>query len=639
MPLYGYGAGRRAQLAPGNHRPASKLFDLSMDDFDDIDNLSDLENLNFAKMNSSARPAEAPPANAPQANAPRAGRSQNLQLMSPPDDAEEAPESQYSHSSSQRSYRDRAALAGAGHSESLGASYRGDGGRGQGLSSRNRGGGDHLTALSDDERPPSPRDGGSATLFERHEAPRARAPELHGQEQADHDATGRLDAARAGDWAETPAYKLPPHPKPQGSTTTTRWRRRGRLGLAKPKRGGLGVPSDDSFNSHEMDGASVDASPPGSLGFLASSSSSVDQRPADPRSFVSGHGSMESMEAAYYNNRHHHQQQRGSSASLDEAADAEHTFQASRARAAGRAAGASHGSHEPPPPPPAGAASYESLGSGNPMEISDVSMNSHTQSPERRGALRTPDGPELGARPPREPHSSAGRHEASESRESLQSESARRRAMSPLATHQSRTPGSASRSPERPDAPGESGGSPLRSWNLPPRRGSPQHQQHQHSAVGSTVPEKRAGSSAMDISTRFQEYEKRINDLSPQYRSPRERHRIVAAISRGGDESPAEPLSAGRYEDSRGNHSAERQRMHGSSASLRGSDRHSPAGHHHQQQQSEERPEHRSVGYTSPRQSARRAAASSSSNFEILRGSTPMAPPRTTPPAHQSAEP
>ncbi|KAJ1844228.1 hypothetical protein LPJ73_005235, partial [Coemansia sp. RSA 2703] len=44
--------------------------------------------------------------------------------------------------------------------------------------------------------------------------------------------------------SSTPACKLPPHPV-QGSTVTSRWRRRGRLGLGKPKRADPSLPDEN----------------------------------------------------------------------------------------------------------------------------------------------------------------------------------------------------------------------------------------------------------------------------------------------------------------------------------------------------------------------------------------------------------
>ncbi|KAJ2363989.1 hypothetical protein IW150_006601, partial [Coemansia sp. RSA 2607] len=49
--------------------------------------------------------------------------------------------------------------------------------------------------------------------------------------------------------SSTPACKLPPHPV-QGSTVTSRWRRRGRLGLGKPKRADPSLPDENVHSEH-----------------------------------------------------------------------------------------------------------------------------------------------------------------------------------------------------------------------------------------------------------------------------------------------------------------------------------------------------------------------------------------------------
>ncbi|KAJ2806139.1 Serine/threonine kinase mps1 [Coemansia helicoidea] len=579
MPLYGYGAGHRGkagppagpvlyppppatqQKQPPGRQQGTRLFDLSMDDLDDFDSMSDLENLNYTKI--SSRPVDIPqptPRDAPR----RSSRSPRFRLASPPR----------------------------------------DGGSN----------GSHMTLHSDDDVPPSPPDSRSAaasgTLVERRDGPRSHTPGSHRPADADAaDDTKLGGAAHAASATETPAYKLPPHPTTQGSTVTTRWKRRGRLGLAKPQRNDSGPAADDT--SGHGDGAGLESSPPGPLGFLVSAASAADQRHSDlrlarspPRSVVSGFDSMESIDEAA-------------------SAEADHTFLASRVRLAGRSAASLYGSRESVHPPgsdgsaePARAASLDGSAVGNnTMDISDVSMASGPQSPEPEPAPKPPSSAGSDA-PPKDMQLSAGRRAAAGSREFLQSESARRRAMSPLvgrsrAPIMARSPGA--RTPDGTDP----AGSPKHQWEAPAAHESPRPASQ----------EKRpgpAGEPAMDISTRFQQYEQRLNDVSPHYRSPRERQRILASsFVRSAEDGPAEPASAGSRDDPRSWRDAERQRSHGFAESVRPGDHHGPS--RHLQQQPEERPMAHSAGYASPRLSARRAAvAAADNNFDVLRKTTPV---------------
>ncbi|KAJ2498432.1 Dual-specificity kinase, spindle pole body (SPB) duplication and spindle checkpoint function [Coemansia sp. RSA 1972] len=266
--------------------------------------------------------------------------------------------------------------------------------------------------------------------------------------------------------SETPACKPPVHPKTQASTVTTRWRRRGRLGLAKPKR--FDAPgSDDSVSG---------TSPPNSLDFNASTHSN-ELRPTV-------FGSTESIDSGA----------RHSLVSLDAHADVEHTFQV-RARGAARSAMS---------------ASQETVRTSNDepsqlMDTSDVSMasapRSRPHSPEHATPVEV------------------------------------RRAVSPPVVRQIGSEGV------------EPAGSPKPVW----RHDSPRSakQDVRLSAFGD----------AMDISTRFQMYEKRVSDMSPQFKSPRERQRALA------EHSP-EPSSRGSREEIR--------RPYGSSA-LRNVDGRSPS--------------------------------------------------------------
>ncbi|KAJ2709728.1 hypothetical protein H4R19_004105, partial [Coemansia spiralis] len=479
MPPYGYNGGQREKpglrggpvLYPPHQPPGrqqgSQPFSLPMDDLDDFDNMSDLENLNFTKI--SSRPVDIPQPTP--RDAPKRSRSpRSFRLPSPP-------------------------------------RHIGSGGNSS-----------HMLLHSDDEALPSPPDSRSAaasgTLVGHSDEVPSRTPESHRPAAADAgtaDNTKARDPTQTAGAVVTPAYKLPPHPTTQGSVTvTTRWKRRGRLGLAKPRRNDPVMPGDDNTNSHG-EGAGLRASPPGSLSFLTNSSSSVEQKHSvlrlarsPPRSMVSGYGSMESMEEAM-------------------SAEVEHTFQASRARLAGRSGASLYSSRESVPPPGSdggtgglGAASFDgsAAGNNNSMDLSDVSMASGPRSPERESSSKPPSS--VGSDPsPKDALLSAGRRAAAGSREFLQSESARRRAMSPL-VGRSRAP-VAARSPgsRTPDG-ADQAGSPKHPWEAPAVHSSPRL----------AAQEKRAGPAAepaMDISTRFQQFERRLNDMSPQHRSPRER--------------------------------------------------------------------------------------------------------------------
>ncbi|KAJ2841360.1 hypothetical protein IWW36_006283, partial [Coemansia brasiliensis] len=174
---------------------------------------------------------------------------------------------------------------------------------------------------------------------------------------------------------------------------TTRWKRRGRLGLAKPKRFDSSAPSDD--NSIEIDSSNAGPSPADSLEFMGNSSGSVDQKLGEmrfaerspPRSFASGFGSIESID------------KRNSVVSLDEAVahDVEHTFQGSRTRMAARNSGFLTESQEAVSlgtSTVAASGSYEAKASVRTMETSDISMNSNSQSrpqsPEQSSTARAP---------------------------------------------------------------------------------------------------------------------------------------------------------------------------------------------------------------------------------------------------------
>ncbi|KAJ2157498.1 Dual-specificity kinase, spindle pole body (SPB) duplication and spindle checkpoint function [Coemansia sp. RSA 552] len=611
MSLYGYDSSRgEAQQAKSvypslvpERKPGSRLFDLPpVDDFD-IDSMSDLDNLSFGN---SRRPADMP-----------AGRSQpdgSFQLVSSP----KAGAARSKRASFNASFDEFSLVSGETHIDSRPSNRAG----------QSRAGGQHP---ADGESPGSPGRAGAEALDGHQDATKYYTPASQ-RSQVDAGESTRPPAAAAaakaaGSSMETPAYRMPPHPKTLGSTVTTRWKRRGRLGLAKPKRA-VGGPSDDSTNNG--DGEGIEPSPPSSLDFFAASSGSIDRAPSDgrlamrppsPRSYASGFGSMDSLDGEH----------RSSVVYLDEivAGDVEHTFQGPRSRRAGKGHLSADGSQESIRPAARTAASSHeasaavtAAGHGRPADVSDVSMNSNPRS--------RPHSPAYDKSPPVDANllpSSSGRRVAEtkppgsngrESRDQLLSESARRRAMSPpLGRQRPPVPSPGSRSSEnishRADT---SAGSPMSE--------SPRVQALRFGA-NAVKPEVRLsafGDSAMDISTRFQQYEKRMNDLSPQFRSPRERQRSLNSASRGNgseNSSPDQPpdpsgRNEGRSRPESGNRSSS-HRQHGASSIMRNSDWRNPPV-----QQPNERPGYYGTEYISPKLSARRTAEES--NFDAFRNSS-----------------
>ncbi|KAJ2082656.1 Dual-specificity kinase, spindle pole body (SPB) duplication and spindle checkpoint function [Coemansia sp. RSA 988] len=471
------------------------------------------------------------------------------------------------------------------------------------------------------------------------DADRHRTPASYRLSQTDSDLTeeanvvhGALDSARnnvtaalATSATETPAYKLPPHPKTQGSNVTTRWRRRGRLGLAKPKRAAADGRSDTNVN----DGDGLESSPPNSLDFLAGSSGSIDQKHggvrisrSPPRSFASGYGSIESMDSV-----NHH----GSIGSLDDlaAADVEHTFQASRVRVAGRTvASAMNGSQETILSPANGgtAAFYESSTNGRYMDISDISTTSNPksrpQSPEPPVSASKMDidlSPQNASQEAPSAMHSKGRASMPiniDTKGLYQTESARRRAMSPL-------PGRV-----RPLASAQTSESNS-SENIHQRAASPRSSNslsgHPNSNLSNDNRQRPSqGDSAMDISARFQQYERRMNDMSPQYRSPRERPRLLTSMPQSPEKSPElRSISVReRQRDPRVTENSDALQVQGPSRSLRNKELRSPPEKQQRHQSPEDRPGYFNVEFASPRLSARRAPEN---NFDALRSNTPIA--------------
>ncbi|KAJ2473342.1 Dual-specificity kinase, spindle pole body (SPB) duplication and spindle checkpoint function [Coemansia sp. RSA 2322] len=593
--MYSYESGRSGQAGTRSTRAGysslasgkaatSKLFELSMDDFDDIDNMSDIEHAGF---DVASRPRA-------ESGGKKAGRTLSFdeQVFGKAANAESASSGRQGES-------------GSGY-ERLKPRYDNDG------SSTLLHTGDGPSLLSPEHGPglvlELSQESGYTTKYQ---TPASyRAPQLSSDStakvnfggEAERDSAGGTSTVSRGAWtlalgnsageptnpgeygmAETPALKPPPHPT-QGSTVTTRWKRRGRLGLAKPKRYDPGMPSDDSTQEAEGDGVGFGpSSPPKSMDFLGGggSSSSIDNNPyatrlarsppPPSRSFLSSYGSMES-EAS----------QQRSFVSMDEPApEFENTFHAAHLRHTSKSPPVADGVIQQAP-----RALYDGALASRSMDISDVSMNSNPrsrpQSPDADGSARTPASNASLSRASLGDHSGSGSRrtaelrqaESSDSKDPGPGDSARRHALSPLLgrARPLLNPLPASASSENISQRAELGESPKLQAQSLTRLGSAVY----------PVPalEKRSsayGDSAMDISSRFQQYEKRMKEASPQYhRSPRERTRTVGGLVRSADVSMGDADSS-RGDEAEQQHFAEpkpvSRRLHSASSSARLPDR------------------------------------------------------------------
>ncbi|KAJ2019400.1 hypothetical protein IWW57_005111, partial [Coemansia sp. S610] len=341
--------------------------------------------------------------------------------------------------------------------------------------------------------------------------------------------------------AETPALKPPVHPA-QGSTVTSRWKRRGRLGLAKPKRNDPSLPSEESTQDGDRESMDFGSnSPPKSHEFLGGSSISIDHKPlstqraqSPARSYLSGYGSIDSENS-----------QRQSYVAMDEPVpEFESTFHTARSRYSKSPPDAHSGSAI------AGRMPYESSAQNMAMDMSDVSMNSNPRSrphsPDIDSATKAPTSAGSLSRTSLNDNSGSNSKQASEPRQAEggdvkgygSSNLARRLALSPL-LGRTRPLGSSvgSASSESLGQRAELGTSPKKQI----KRDSP-HLQGPGLVRASTASslEKRSsayGDSAMQVSTRFQQYEMRRKETSPQYRSPRERQRAMGGLVRSADTS------------------------------------------------------------------------------------------------------
>ncbi|KAJ2882801.1 Dual-specificity kinase, spindle pole body (SPB) duplication and spindle checkpoint function [Coemansia aciculifera] len=637
-----------SSLASSKAVAATKPLELSMDDFDDIDKMSDMEHMDFEKTSRT-----------PETRSRVGGR----------DPAVEDQNGVAFHSrraARSHSYDEQAFMVTPSTEGILGRLNAG--GRGYERQTPGYDSGSHSTLLPADGRSllsPEHRYGSALELSQESEymtknitpasyrasqrssdsmAKVRFSSEIQSEQAADmtavratRDSTGYLAEQPTSNeyaMAETPALKPPQHPV-QGSTVTSRWKRRGRFGLAKPKRNDHGLPSEDSTHDGEGDSMGFGSnSPPKSLEFLGESSGSIDHKPfssrhtqSPPRSHLSGLGSLGSENS-----------QRHSFASMDEPApEFENTFHTARPR---------YSSKSPPDVSSGGPADtarvpYESSAQNRSMDISDVSMTSNPRSrphsPDVDSAIKTPASTGSLSRTSFSEHSgSHGKRTAelrqaegggSDAKEYAPSDMARRRALSPL-IGRVRPLGSSvgSASNESLGQRAELGTSP----KMQPKRGSPNSQGHGlvRASTASAL-EKRSsahGDSAMEISSRFQQYEIRMKEASPQYRSPRERQRGLGGLVRSADVSMGSADSS-RAED--GEHyrvdqhppsepKSSSRRINSASSSARMSDKPAVPAY-------DGRPEHHSISNASPRLSARRvAAAATDNNFEALRrGGTP----------------
>ncbi|KAJ2440532.1 hypothetical protein GGF42_007592, partial [Coemansia sp. RSA 2424] len=641
MSLYGssFGSERSSQpgsrstrtaytsLAPSKATPASKLFELSMDDFDDIDKMGDMEHMSFGN------PSQ--PTESRQRAAATNGRDSAALL---------GRRTARSHSYDQQPFKVTPNTPDTG-----------------GMLGRFDSGGSHSTLLSPEHRSGSTLElSQESDYMTKYQTPASYRPtqqqssdstvrvKFDIEAQSEHEADAVPSRASRGSagylaepqmaneyaLAETPAFKPPLHPA-QGSTVTTRWKRRGRLGLAKPKRNDPGLPSDEITNDGNTNYGEGDSmgfgpsSPPKYLELLGGSSSSIDHKPLSSRHAQSPPRSsyLSGSEAG----------QRHSFVSMDEpAAEFENTFHSARPR---------YSSKSPPDlpssggPPDAARMPYESSIQNRSMDISDVSMTSNPRSrphsPDPDSAAKTPASAGSLSRTSLNEHSGSSgkrtaerRHaEGGDAKEYAPSDVARHRALSPF-LGRPRPLGSSvgSASNESLGQRAELAASP----KMQHKRDSPRSQgQAMVRASTASSLEKRSsthGDSAMEISSRFQQYEQRMKDASPQYRSPHERQRHVGGLVRSADVSMGS-ADSGREEDGEHNRldqyappepKSSSRRLNSTSSSARVSDLSAAPAH-------EGRPEHHSANSASPRLSARRVAvAPADNNFEALRrGSTP----------------
>ncbi|KAJ1827397.1 Dual-specificity kinase, spindle pole body (SPB) duplication and spindle checkpoint function [Coemansia sp. RSA 2599] len=640
MSLYSYGAGSGSKeqkdtrparslypsnssssISDGKRPSASKLFQIPVDDFEDIDNMSDLENMNFGNI---GRPLEARTLSLGSGGNSN-GAQKTGNLISGDNDR--------GAMGSRNSSRDMSVEEPAGEPVDMGLG---------------RSGGKH----KDKEQ-------ASMVLgkYESQSKPQSLAAaykSYQGDQDAPLTATIKPGAsaaqAESAGATETPAYKLPPHPV-QGSTVTSRWKRRGRLGLAKPKRCDPGTQSEEHSQSIDGEGSGMGmgVSPPNSIDFMNGSSASIDSKPFDRLA----RSPPRSMGSAYAGSSIDLDSHRNSYLSVDESSigDVEQTFNMSRMQSKNPSLMSS--SNEPLRS--SQGTSYEIPIANRSMDISDVSMNSNSQSrshsPDPISATKTPVGSGVPTKTLlADEFNSTGKRTA-DSRGSdnadnkdgsvpTAGDSARRRAVSPLHSRQRRmvSPSfSGSASAENINQRHDVSGSPRISRNSPI-----------YNVRSAASQEKRSsayGDSAMEIAVRFEQHEKKTAEVSPQYRSPRERPQqpLLGSALRSSDPSQASQTSrsddiGGRQQQYTDQHSMSepkphrygQPKVHSGSSSARLAERHTPTTLSQEQPQSQQiqsssqsredmRPEYFSAGHSSPKLQFARRSAFAENNFDALR--------------------
>ncbi|KAJ2553843.1 Dual-specificity kinase, spindle pole body (SPB) duplication and spindle checkpoint function [Coemansia sp. RSA 1933] len=665
MSMYGYsGLGgneesRQSQTLysslGSSKRPTSKLFDMSIDDIDDM---SDVENMNFTQYSRTAGTTQQARNNGSQSEFGSNSSFHVTASASPPFEKQES-------AAETRSKRSGQSLA-----------FEGD-----------------ERYMSQDMSPQHT--GAAGTEFDdNRDATKYYTPAMHRESQLgpemvtrvrftpdDDDNNNRAESQKAGgvdttdhsaaktSAMETPVFKLPPGIT-QRSTVTSRWRRRGRLGLAKPRRNDPTMATDESNSQQDDEDNPVarmglSESPPSSLNFLPETSAPVQNKPmfasrlarSPPRSYGSAYGSIGSDNSS---------QKRNSYIPMDgiNAADIDHTFQASRTRQeAVHAWDRDNAAEQHEDDAGSGGlrrkrtdnSSYEIPIHRQSLDASDVSMTSNpmsrSQTPDRdsgdvnnsnRGLGKSPNALSAGSASRTSVSSgsgSAGKRsherkvsfEENVSEEPESSESVRRHAQSPLLGGQN-----------RPFVKSSSAGSgPSESFSqVVDRAGSPDVQRT--STAGRMAPsalgnpamtsfslgarhEKRSaahGDSAMEISTRFQQYEKRMNGSSPDFKSPQGWQRGSLSAPRSAELAASVPEQGASgdierpYADAQGSVESKLSYSHRAHSAPRG-DR--VAGRSHVLE--EYAAERRGAGYISPKLSARRAALDN--NFDSLRKASP----------------
>ncbi|KAJ2787397.1 Dual-specificity kinase, spindle pole body (SPB) duplication and spindle checkpoint function [Coemansia interrupta] len=426
---------------------------------------------------------------------------------------------------------------------------------------------------------------------------------------------------KAGEAAVTPAFKLPPHPA-QGSTVTSRWKRRGRLGLAKPRRADSASQSEENLHANtdhtgftdELMPAPIDFAP-SAAGASAGLESSAERLRSSGTSVFTG--SVESDMG---------RSTRSSFLSMDDhGGEHDQTFYATRLRSKN---------------PSMTSTASESLraftqqpmyAGSRSMDASDVSMNSNprsrSHSPDPSAATAggsaksKPGGVSLGVMFADEINEAGKRIARSRAADDGDyanptdvqpgGDSARRRALSPE---------------ERPGA-------------LSPRltRASPGFALRPAVSAPGSFPDQRSSPrldvSPVDHGPRYEQNEGRPGGVSPQYRSPRQRPRLPASTLRASDAILDAGVAAGddavvqQQQQQQQQHAMSEPKPHrqgpvklqGGSSSARAAERFVPGAGGAAQ---DGRPEFLGAGHaSSPRlQLARRAEG----GFEALKRNSPV---------------